>query len=37
MANFSLVSRDFPSSREALFCKNIFREMENKCLIRGEP
>ena len=37
MANFFLVNRDFHSSREAWFCKIIFRETRNKCLIRREP
>ena len=37
MANFFLVNHDFHSSREVWFCKIIFREMRNKCLIRGEP
>ena len=37
MANFFLVNRDFYSSREAWFCKIIFRETRNKCLIRHEP
>ena len=34
---FFLVNRDFHSSREAWFCKIIFRETRNKCLIRREP
>ena len=37
MANFFLVNRDFHISREAWFCKIIFRETRNKCLIRREP
>ena len=37
MANFFPVNRDFNSSREAWFCKIIFRETRNKCLIRREP
>ena len=37
MANFFLVNRDFHSSREAWFCKIIFHETRNKCLIRHEP
>ena len=37
MANFFLVNRDFHSSRETWFCKIIFRETRNKCLIRREP
>ena len=36
MANFFLVNHDFHSSREAWFCKIIFRETRNKCLIRRE-
>ena len=34
MANFFLVNRDFHSSREVWFCKIIFRETRNKCLVR---
>ena len=34
---FFLVNRDFHSSREAWFCKIIFCETRNKCLIRREP
>ena len=37
MANFFLVNRDFHSSREAWFCKIIFRETRNKWFIRREP
>ena len=37
IANFFLVNRDFHSGREAWFCKVIFRETRNKCLIRREP
>ena len=37
MANFFRVNRDFHSSREARFCKIIFRETRNKCLNRREP
>ena len=33
MANYFLVNHDFHSSREAWFCKIIFRETRNKCLI----
>ena len=33
MAIFFLVNRDFHSSREAWFCKIIFRETRNKCLV----
>ena len=36
MANFFVVNRDFHSIREAWFCKIIFRETRNKCLIRRE-
>ena len=34
---FFIVNRDFHSSREAWFCKIIFCETRNKCLIRREP
>ena len=37
MKTFFHVNRDFHSSREAWFCKIIFRETRNKCLIRREP
>ena len=37
MANFFLVNRDFHRSHEAWFCKIIFHETRNKCLIRHEP
>ena len=38
MASFFLINNcDFHSSREAGFCKIIFREARNKCLIRREP
>ena len=37
MAIFFLVNREFHSGREAWFCKIIFRETRNKCLIRREP
>ena len=36
MVYFFLVNRDFHTSREAWFCKIIFRETRNKCLIRRE-
>ena len=34
---FFLVNRDFHSSRKEWFCKIIFRETRNKCLIRRWP
>ena len=33
MANYFLVNHDFHSSPDAWFCKIIFRETRNKCLI----
>ena len=37
IANFFLVNHDSLSSHEAWFCKIIFHETRNKCLICSEP